>query len=61
MGVMLRKLRDCPVVSAALILLSACEGIEPRFDPLKSKDDCADCPAGLFSGDDDQIPLYAPW
>ena len=56
---MTRKIRDVAAVLATLFLLSACEGIEPKLDPLRSKDDCADCPPGLFSGDDGEVPLYA--
>lgn len=43
-----------------LLLLGACEGVEPQIDPLTAKDDCADCPPGLFTGEERDIIFY-PW
>lgn len=46
------------VAALLLLLLSACEGMEPRIDHLSSKDDCLDCPPGLFTGEDRDVVFY---
>ena len=55
---MIRKRGGGLAAALVLLLLLGCEGIEPQIDPPTSKDDCADCPPGLFTGEERDIIFY---